>query len=683
LFSSFERHLPLERLLDKIGEAFPGLRSREGKEWDAVTDPVVRRNIALQALAKIPVLWVWDNVELVAGFPVGATSEWSETEQQELVDFLRDATAPHMQAKFLLTSRREEREWLGDLPTRIEVPPMPMRERLQLAHAPAGRRGVRAAALPDLRPLLRFTGGNPLTILVTVGQALRESIDTRERLEAYVAKLRTGAQEFTDEAEGRDKNLAASLSYGFRGAVSEDEQRGLSLLHLFQGSVDADALRVMGVSRVGWCIEAVRGWTREQWMELLDRAAEIGQLTALGDGAYEIHPALPWFFRGLFARFHPGAAGERARKAFAAAMAVAGVYWSDRYIGGDQSAFSALAKEEDNLHAGWALARERGMLPEVINTMQGLRVVYGATGRRGPWRRLVETVVPDFFDPATDGPLPGREMEWGLVNEYRVQLAQEDRDWSAAERMQRLRVDYSRRIAEPALSAAPETWSDEQRGQVRWLSVAVSGLGEILMQQYDKRCIANFEEALRLAQQLCARHDEGVCAFRLGSAHLQVAQDLDAAERCYLRSLELLSPDDNLVRACSLGQLGRVALLRYLGADANRPDAELLAHLNTAAAYSFQTLHLLPDTAATNLGATHSQLGEIYDHAGETDRALHHYRQSIRYSETSTDFYGAGRVRQNVAMLLWSVGRLIDARIYFEAALANFREFGDRAARRR
>ena len=137
---------------------------------------------------------MWDNVEPIAGFPAGATSDWSEAEQRELVHFLRDATAPDTQAKFLLTSRREEREWLGELPTRVPVPPMPMRERLQLAHALAGRRGVRPAALPNLRPLLRFTDGNPLTILVTVGQALREGINTKERLEAYVAKLHAGTR---------------------------------------------------------------------------------------------------------------------------------------------------------------------------------------------------------------------------------------------------------------------------------------------------------------------------------------------------------------------------------------------------------------------------------------------------------------------------------------------------------
>ena len=55
----------------------------------------------------MPVLWIWDNVEPVTGFPAGTASEWSAAEQQELRAFL--SAARETKAKFLLTSRREER----------------------------------------------------------------------------------------------------------------------------------------------------------------------------------------------------------------------------------------------------------------------------------------------------------------------------------------------------------------------------------------------------------------------------------------------------------------------------------------------------------------------------------------------------------------------------------------------
>ena len=53
--------------------------------------------------------------------------------------------------KVLLTSRRDEHPWLGDLPARVQLPPMPMRESLQLA----GR--ARRPARPQ--PGARRTGG--------------------------------------------------------------------------------------------------------------------------------------------------------------------------------------------------------------------------------------------------------------------------------------------------------------------------------------------------------------------------------------------------------------------------------------------------------------------------------------------------------------------------------------------
>jgi hypothetical protein len=82
-------------------------------------DDAQRRDMALQVLQQVPVLWIWDNVEPIAGFPSGTPSTWSAAEQRDLLDFLRDARGT--KAKFLLTSRRDERGWLHELPSRIEV----------------------------------------------------------------------------------------------------------------------------------------------------------------------------------------------------------------------------------------------------------------------------------------------------------------------------------------------------------------------------------------------------------------------------------------------------------------------------------------------------------------------------------------------------------------------------------
>ena len=124
---------------------------------------------------------------------------------------------------------------------------MPMQEPVQLARAVAQKHGRRLAEMEDWRPLLRYTQGNPLTITVLVGQALRGGVKTREQIEAFVAQLRSGEAAIEDEAgEGRSKSLGASLSYGFEHAFGEEERKQLALLHFFQGFVDVDVLVAMG-----------------------------------------------------------------------------------------------------------------------------------------------------------------------------------------------------------------------------------------------------------------------------------------------------------------------------------------------------------------------------------------------------------------------------------------------------
>src|SRR6185295_18096277 len=106
LYSSFARHLPLSRLLDRIGREFGRELAQNEVRWSAL-DGAQRRELALLILQQIPTLWIWDGVEAVAGFPEGSDSAWSAAEQAEILSFLR--TLRGTRAKVLLTSRRDER----------------------------------------------------------------------------------------------------------------------------------------------------------------------------------------------------------------------------------------------------------------------------------------------------------------------------------------------------------------------------------------------------------------------------------------------------------------------------------------------------------------------------------------------------------------------------------------------
>jgi tetratricopeptide (TPR) repeat protein len=684
LFSSFERHLSLARVLDKIGVMFGQTLEQAGIHWDALTSVAQRKDIALQIMRQVPVLWIWDNVEPITSFPAGTASDWNDDEQQELRDFLR--AARETKVKFLLTSRRAEEAWLGELPRRVEVPPMPMQERLQLASGIVAQRGRRLADLPDLTPLLQFTRGNPLTILVTVGAALRTNINTKGRLDTFVTALRGGEVDFEDEeTEGRSKSLGASLSYGFATAFSAGEQKVLALLHLFQGFVDVDALRIMGEPEAEWCLEAVCGLSREQGITVLDRAAEIGLLERRGGGYYGIHPALPWYFRALFERYFPEDTtnADRARRAFVEAIAQLGAFYFVAHEEGNSEVIKAIAAEEDNLLAAWRLARVNGWWDAVITTMHGLQPLHLATGRSAAWRLLVDRVVPDFVDPSTDRPLVGREGNWNIVTGYRIRLAREDRDWAEAERLARLLIATAREDVQPALAVKSEARTSSQRNQIRTLAAALHILAELQSEQGNQSCAKNFREALDLAGLIGDVTAQAACAFNLGTAYKTISalRDLDEAERWFRKSLEMRIATDTSRDAKCFGQLGSVAYERFKEASAaGRSIEDSTRHLTDAARLYEQALDMFPGSALRDRGVTHNQLGNIYDDAGNLGRALYHYQQDIRYCELARDIYGAGQTRFNVAVTLLAADRLPDARAYAEAALINFQSFGDRAA---
>jgi hypothetical protein len=448
LFTSFERHMPLPRALDKIGQVFGKTLEAQGIHWLTLDDDQ-RRHVALEVLKQRPILWIWDNVEPVAGFPIGAESAWSIQEQEDLANFLR--AARDTKAKFLLTSRRDESGWLDDLPRRVPVPPMPMLERVELARAIADKQGHRMVDVWSWMSLLRYTEGNPLTITVLVGQVLREGLGTRDQIKRFVDQLRSGEKEIEDdESQGRSKSLGASLRYGFQNAFDEKERRILALLSFFQGFVNVNVLRKMG--RGSFSLEEPRGVDRGNGMKLLNRAAEVGMLTVSGWGFYRIHPALPWFLRGLFQQYYKGREDEVAR-AFVESVGLMGNYCFEQWEIGHREIVSILADEETNLLYAHQLALKSGWWSAVIPLMQGLLALYDQTGWWMEWKRLVEKIIPLFVDPETDGPIPGRENSWSLVTEYRVKLAIRSQQWDEALSLQKKRVEWHREKVRPALSS--------------------------------------------------------------------------------------------------------------------------------------------------------------------------------------------------------------------------------------
>ena len=553
LWSSFEHHLTADRAIGMAGDHFAGVLEANGIAWSAVTDPAERRDIVLQILAQVPALWVWDNIEPVAGFPTDTPSAWTAGEQDELADVLRDL-AQQTRCRMLLSSRRHERGWLRDLPARVPLPAMPMRESLQLAAALAARHG-RSIADADWRPLLRFAAGNPLTITVVTGQALRENLITTEEIAGFVTRLQAGEAQpeaRQDATLGRTRSLAASLDYGFAHAFTNAERSRLAVLHLFRDAVNVAVLQLMGEREL--CgedtVPELAEMDRDMGITLLDQATDIGLLSSLGGGYYQIHPALPWYFNILCTTVYGQAkesAAQIAIRAYAKAIAALGDnYYEQAHSGRTAEILGMLRAEEANLLHALDYARAEGLWDPATGCLQGLNVLYERTGRNGEWTRLVAAITPDVTDHATGGPLPGREQEWGIVAGYRARLAEDARDWPAATTIWNALVRWRRHRAAEVLAAPSASLTRDQRTSIHNLATTISGLGIILLKQGDSGCLAHFQEALALDQRIGDRQGEAEVAGNLGSAHLNLPElrDLNQAERWFRHSLGMQTESD-------------------------------------------------------------------------------------------------------------------------------------------
>ena len=700
-FSSFESHTELADLLNQIAQSFAPLLEAQGIHWSAINEPAKRRAIVFQLLRMIPVLWIWDNVEPVAGFPEGTESQWTTAEQADLRDFLKQLKLDTAsKVKVLLTSRREEQGWLGGIPHRVKMLRMRRSDAANLVLSLGSEKNLGREQAAGWQPLLDYCDGNPLTLRVLVGQAFKMGLHGSTPISNFVEAIRDGEQaiEDADATQGRDKSLGASLDYGFKHAFQPDELPIIALLHLIQGTVDVDALHLMGRLNEH-ALPELKDTTKEHLTGLLERARETGLLKHVHTTYFAIHPALPWFLRQLFARHYDGQDGRStdlaALRAWVEAVVKLGDYYHNQFGAGHHEIIRLVELEEANLLHARRLARRHRWWYPVIVAMQGLRVLYQYQGRTAEWSRLVEEIVPDYCTP-DDEPIAGREDEYGLVMDYRVRLARgQERSPAKAVALQEKLVALHRQQAADLLALLPDAPLDDgQCHRLRSLGVSVEALGYILREAADAVCVACFQESIGIYHRIGDKAAEAVAEYNLGHAYMQIPgiRDLDAAEAAYRRSLDLREPRDALGRSRCTQQIGMVQHDRFRDArERQEPVETLLLHAQAAEEHYLEALQLCPEDAFTDLAPIHNGLGNLYQEVGQIDKAREHYEKAAQYFEKAGDRFNAGVTRSNmVLMYLQAAAReeqpaqkrniLYRARAYAEAALRDYQHYQGRVA---
>lgn len=204
LLTSFETTTTLRDVLDKIGQATI-------EDWSAINQLDEKQQRVLAVLRSVP-LWIWDNVEPVPGFPAGTESSWTDQEQRELADFLkRIKLDSQSRAKVLLTSRRDEQAWLSGIPYRVPMPRMRDSDAARLAQQLGAERKLTRVEINSWQPLLDYCAGNPLTLRVIVGQAVRMGLRGEDQITAFVQKVRDGEQQIEDADEAQGRTLGVSV----------------------------------------------------------------------------------------------------------------------------------------------------------------------------------------------------------------------------------------------------------------------------------------------------------------------------------------------------------------------------------------------------------------------------------------------------------------------------------------
>ena len=720
-FTSFEQHKPLARVLDSIEQVFGTALKRQGIDWLTLGDSE-RRAVALNVLRQVPVLWVWDNVEQVAGFPEGRASSWSTEEQRELVDFLRDAQVT--KARFMLTSRRDEHGWLGNLPARITLSPMPMQERVQLTRALTHKRGRRLSDVEDWQPLLRYTQGNPLTITAVVGEALRAGLQTRQQIEVFVANLRRGEAAFSDEDEqGRASSLGASLDYGFEHAFTAEERKRLALLCFYQGFVAADVFSMMGRPESWGRLDSMCGFTYELSVELLNRAAEVGLLTPIAQGAsnaalpsepwhflpsnsaepgryYAVHPAIPGHLKRSFNRYYPEATltkknfdtRSQATAAFVEVIAKVAGEGYRHFRNSNPNAVQWMAVYETNLLHAREVALAHGWWDALVTVMQGIGALYQPTGRWVEWSTLVNEVVPHFTEPTTDGPLPEHETVWHIVTEFRVRLAYNVRQWDEVQRLLQLVIDTNLRqlsvesvesfIAQTKTTSS-ETLDHSQSETIVSMTGSLHELGLLQRELGHPECIQSLKQSMTISNWIGDSYHEKHSTFAVGVAYFSVdeVRDLRRAERWFNRYSDLLEVHETWERSILFNEFGNLARERaYQALREGGSQEDARTHLQEAVEAYHQALELTPSHANGSLVFKHNSLSTAYRELRNIDASLKHSREAIKFAELAGDLFEAGHARFNAAITSLKNERYDDARLYAQAALNNFGTFGQGAA---
>jgi tetratricopeptide (TPR) repeat protein len=334
---------------------------------------------------------------------------------------------------------------------------------------------------------------------------------------------------------------------------------------------------------------------------------------------------------------------------------------SRQFNEGDENAGITVTIEETNLRHGLKLGLQLENWAVVMGTLHALEDLYAIQNSASEWRKLVGTIEPLVTDLGTGKSLPGRELAWRSVTEYRMRIAAGDGDHEQAERYARVLVDAHKAEAAPYL--AEDSLAKKGGEEIHNLAVMIDSLGTALAHQGSAECVTVLQEAFALSVKIGDSRQAAVSAQNLGWAYREVKQIQDATQALTWlhKGLELCPKNDEALRAkliiISAGVLFNSFIAKI---DADLRD-EALEDGATAIAYYLTASSLLPEHALVDRAEALMHAGAIFLRVGAVDKSEPLLREALPLARAAGSVRFEAAILFNLASALKEQNRLNDA----------------------
>jgi tetratricopeptide (TPR) repeat protein len=439
--------------------------------------------------------------------------------------------------------------------------------------------------------------------------------------------------------------------------LSAKAQRHLPFLGLFVDRVDVDWLSAFSSDpddSFGQAYQGVFGdnLTKDTWRGLLEEAKQAGVLTLLGNGIYQIHPALPWYLKKRLVAEYGNKLDLLEQRLLIFYAGLANSY-DQQLVGNAEVAMFVLRMEEPNLLQQLRLAEQCSRWSEAQFILQALGELYQRTGRRSEFRVLRDRGLGCVGQDLKMAKAQGKNAFdlWMYIKGEDANELLQIRDLAGAGAVHKEILNELLSLNDPSMDNK--------------IAVAYHQLGVVAQQQRQfDTAIDYYQKALKIREDAGDWHRAANQYHQLGIV-AQKQRQFDAAIDYYQKALKIREDAGDWHRAASdYHQLGIVA--------------QKQRQFDTAIDYYQKALKIYEDAGDWHSAASdYHQMGRVAEEQRQFDTAIDYCQKALKIREDAGDWHGAADEYGQLAILSGKQRRFGEAIELAIKALLIFMEYQD------